>query len=248
MTLGTTVVVHRLPNPLCTNLSSASQVSLICVVQHRFACLHKNCEIYNTGLQFQLQLMVVEECSEWIRGKLKKFTQLLIETMEEQCQCGLTVAHITEEELTCSHETETGVIFSARLSETMQASITDLINLLREWNMKRILMPVEYSGTDSEMLTETVVEGLLTPSCIRTVDSTLATSVVASSMLSLSEVIVWVVIAFLICAVVLVFILSAAVFVLKRQLNKASCKSRFVKAILICKYNALLHRCYILCI
>ena len=207
---------------------------LLCNI--RFMWFHHNCEFNNTGLQFQLQLMVVKECSQWIPGKLEKFTKLLLETMEVQCQCGLTEAHITEEELMCSQEMGTGVIFSARLSQTMQASITDLINLLRQWNMERILMPVEHSGTDSEMLTETVVEGLLTPSCFRTVDSTIATSVVASRMLSLSEVIVWIVIAFLICAVVVVFILSAAVFALKRQLNKASYKSRFVNAILICKY------------
>lgn len=188
------------------------------------------------GLQFQLQLMVFKECSEWIPGKLEKFTQLLVETMEEQCQCGLTVAHITEEELACSQEMENGVIFSARLSKTMQASTTDLIGLLGEWNMERILIPV---GTDSEMLTEIVVEGLLTPSCFRTVDSTFVTSAVRSipsGMLSLSEIVMWIAIPLLICAVVLVFILSAVVLTLRRQLNKASCKSRFVSAILICNF------------
>ena len=194
-------------------------------------------------MEFQLQLMVIKECSEWIRSKIEKFTQLLIETMEEHCQCGLTVEHITEEELICSQEMKNGVIFSARLSQTMQASITDLINLLRDWNMERILMPVEYySETGSEMLTEIVVEGLLSPSCIRTVDSTTATSVVASRMLSLSEIMVWIVMAFLICALVLVFTLSAAVLALKRQLNKASCKSRLV--ILFSSVSTLLFQCH----
>lgn len=183
------------------------------------------------GLQFQLLLSGVEACSEGIHtDKLEEVAHLIVLALGEQCQCDLTASHITDEELICLPEMEKTAILSARLSQTKQASTTDIISHINEWilNGSTFFVTLE----ENETSTEITLERILTPSC--TEDSGITTPSpeipsAASTMLNASEIAMWTAITLLLCAVLAITILLITVFKLRQKLTRERLHSRFVK-------------------
>ena len=183
------------------------------------------------GLWFQLWIDGVKLCPEWIiTHKPEEVAHSLVEALNGQHQCGLTTMHITEEKLTCSSERENKVIFSARLSHTTNASTTDIINHINKRLLNDSTVIILKEGTENETDTELIVEHLTTPSCFDHGNLTLSPPPAASTMLSASEIVVWIAVGLLLLAIMAIIILSIAVYLLKQQqlLYKTRLHSRYV--------------------
>lgn len=185
---------------------------------------------YHIGLRFQLWIGGIKFCPEYIlTRKPEEVAHSLVEALSEQYQCGLTTMHISEEKLTCSSERENKVIFSARLSHTTSASTTDIINHINQQllNGSTVIATLK-KGTENETDTELIVERLMTPSCFDHGDLTLPLPPASSTMLSASEIAMWIAVGLLFCAILAIIILSIAVYFFKQQLYKTRLHLRCV--------------------
>lgn len=185
---------------------------------------------YHAGLWFQLWIGGVKFCPEWILTcNPEEIAHSLVEALNDQCQCGLTTMHITEKKLTCSSEGENNVIFSARLSQTMQASTTNIINHINKWllNDSAVIVAMR-KDTENEMDTELIVERLMTPSCYDHDDLTFPQPPETSRMLSAPEIAMWTAFGLLFGAFLAVTILLIAVYQLRQKLYKTRLHLRCV--------------------
>ena len=178
-------------------------------------------------MQFQLWIGGVKFCPEWIlTHKPEEVAHSLVDILNDQCQCGLTTMHITEEKLTCSFERESKVTFSARLSHT---STTDIINHIHKRLLNDSTVTVTLNkGTENETDTELIVEQLISPSCFDHGDLAAAPPPATSMMLSASEIALCIAIGLLFCAILAIIILSIAVYQLKQKLYDTRLHPRYI--------------------
>ena len=183
------------------------------------------------GIQIQLYLSGKGVCSELLlyinEGDV---VQALVQTLNARCLCDLRDSHFTMRELTCDPVMD-GLIFSAILFETEQASTTQLINHLIMWIN-------ESSQLNLTALAQNIllVERLLSPSCLNDIENTVmpSESTNTSRALSVVEIVMWIALVFLMCAIIAVIVMSLSVVLLKKKLDKAKRKTRCVKHLASC--------------
>ena len=88
-------------------------------------------------LLFQIRLDGVPDCSQWILidpvAKGEELITLLVQAVEQECECGFTRDHITDDAFQCFPESQQHVTFRARLAELSQATSPPLITHIEQW-------------------------------------------------------------------------------------------------------------------
>ena len=118
---------------------------------------------------FQIRLNGIPNCHKWAltntAAKIHDIVTTLVQVVEQACECGFTRDHITEDAFQCFPESQQHVTFRARLKETSQASIPQLIAYIEQWAITSKIVTIRQFRLGIKNTCDTVVNDFFSPEC-----------------------------------------------------------------------------------
>ena len=131
----------------------------------------------------------IPNCHKWAltntATKIHHLLTTLVQAVEQECECGFTREHITEDAFQCFPESQQHVTFRARLSETTQASTQQLIAYIKQWAIASKIIAIRQFRLGINNTCDTVVNDYYTPECPPKYKNTFSEQTLATAVFQL---------------------------------------------------------------